>query len=63
MRVSRHTVATAVNEFKNLLEEHGDWIVCGPRPGYFLKVLESEDMIRRGWISGICTPVRVMKIR
>jgi DNA-binding winged helix-turn-helix (wHTH) protein len=48
VHVSRHTVATTVNELKNLLEEHGDWIVCRPRLGYFLKIPESEDMIRRG---------------
>ena len=49
VHVSRHTVATTVNELKNLLEEHGDWIVCRPRLGYFLEIPESEDMIRRGW--------------
>jgi len=49
VHVSRHTVATTVNELKNLLEEHGDWIVCRPRLGYVLEIPESEDMIRRGW--------------
>ena len=49
VHVSRHTVATTVNELKNLLEEHGDWIVCRPKLGYFLEIPESEDLMRRGW--------------
>src|ERR1700733_9628866 len=38
VHVSRHTVATTVNELKNVLEEHGDWIVCRPKLGYFLEM-------------------------
>jgi len=49
VHVSRHTVATTVNELKNVLEEHGDWIVCRPKLGYFLEMPESDDLIRRGW--------------
>jgi DNA-binding winged helix-turn-helix (wHTH) protein len=49
VHVSRHTVATTVNELKNLLEEYGDWIVCRPKLGYFLEIPESEEVIRRGW--------------
>jgi tetratricopeptide (TPR) repeat protein len=49
VHVARHTVATTVNELKNLLQEHGEWIVCRPRLGYLLEIPESEDMIRRGW--------------
>jgi DNA-binding winged helix-turn-helix (wHTH) protein len=49
VHVSRHTVATAVNELKNALEEHGDWILCRPKLGYLLEIPRSEDMMRRGW--------------
>jgi len=48
--VSRHTVASTVNELKNILEEHGDWIVCRPKLGYLLEIPKSEDVIRRGWL-------------
>ena len=47
--VSRHTVASTVNELKNILEEYGDWIVCRPKLGYLLEIPKSEDVIRRGW--------------
>ncbi len=49
VHVSRHTVATTVNELKNALEEQGARIVCRPKLGYFLEVPKSEEVIRRGW--------------
>jgi len=50
VHVSRHTVASTVNELKNVLDKQGDWIVCRPKLGYLLEIPESEDMIRRGWL-------------
>ena len=49
VNVSRHTVATTVNEVKNALEECGSWIVCRPKFGYSLEVPKSGDLLRRGW--------------
>lgn len=49
VNVSKHTVATTVNELKNVLEECGSWIVCRPKVGYSLEVPKSRDLLRRGW--------------
>jgi DNA-binding winged helix-turn-helix (wHTH) protein len=49
VHVSRHTVATTMNELKSVLEVHGVFVVCRPKLGYFLEMPESTDLIRRGW--------------
>src|SRR5215469_181143 len=49
LQVSKHTVATTVNEVKNILGEYGSWITCQPKSGYRLTVRRSEDLLRRGW--------------
>ena len=49
VQVSRHTVATTVNDLKNVLQEYGSWIVCRPKRGYVLEMPRSESVIRRGW--------------
>jgi DNA-binding winged helix-turn-helix (wHTH) protein len=49
VQVSKHTVATTVNEVKNVLGEYGSWITCQPKFGYRLTIRQSEDLLRRGW--------------
>jgi DNA-binding winged helix-turn-helix (wHTH) protein len=48
-QVSRHTVASTVNEVKSVLGEYGSWITCQPKFGYRLTLRESEDLLRKGW--------------
>jgi DNA-binding winged helix-turn-helix (wHTH) protein/Tfp pilus assembly protein PilF len=48
-QVSRHTVATTVNEVKAVLGEYGSWITCQPKFGYRLTMRESDDLLRKGW--------------
>ena len=49
VQVSKHTVATTVNEVKSVLGEYGSWITCQPKFGYRLTIRQSEDLLRRGW--------------
>jgi DNA-binding winged helix-turn-helix (wHTH) protein/tetratricopeptide (TPR) repeat protein len=49
VNVSRHTVASTINEIKHVLEEYGCWITCRPKVGYRLEIHRSDDLIRRGW--------------
>ena len=49
VQVSKHTVATTVNEVKSVLGEYGSWITCQPKFGYRLTMRQSEDLLRRGW--------------
>jgi tetratricopeptide (TPR) repeat protein len=49
IQVSKHTVATTVNELKTALGEYGSWITCQPKLGYRLTMRLSEDLYRRGW--------------
>ena len=49
VQVSKHTVATTVNEIKNVLGEYGSWITCQPKAGYRLTVRKSEELLRKGW--------------
>jgi tetratricopeptide (TPR) repeat protein len=49
VQVSKDTVATTVNEVKNVLGEYGSWITCQPKFGYRLTMRQSEDLLRRGW--------------
>lgn len=48
-QVSKHTVATTVNELKSVLGEYGSWITCQPKSGYRLIMRKSEDLLRKGW--------------
>ena len=49
VQVSKHTVATTINEVKNVLGDYGSWITCQPKFGYRLTIRQSEDLLRRGW--------------
>ncbi len=49
VHVSKHTVATTINEIKNVLGEYASWITCRPKIGYRLEVPKSDDLMRRGW--------------
>jgi DNA-binding winged helix-turn-helix (wHTH) protein/Flp pilus assembly protein TadD len=49
VQVSKHTVATTVNEVKSVLGDYGSWITCQPKFGYRLTMRHSEDLLRRGW--------------
>ena len=49
VHVSKHTVASTINELKHALEEYGCWITCRPKVGYRLEMHSSDDLIRRGW--------------
>ncbi|HTA44322.1 MAG TPA: winged helix-turn-helix domain-containing protein [Bryobacteraceae bacterium] len=49
VHVSKHTVASTINEIKRVLEEYGSWIICRPKAGYRLELHRSDDLIRRGW--------------
>ncbi|MBV8730572.1 MAG: winged helix-turn-helix domain-containing protein [Acidobacteriia bacterium] len=48
-QVSKHTIATTVNELKSVLGEYGSWITCQPKFGYRLTMRDSEDLLRKGW--------------
>ena len=49
VHVSKHTVATTINELKHILDEYGSWIACRPKAGYRLDLHRSDYLIRRGW--------------
>src|SRR5579864_160782 len=38
VHVSKHTVASTINEIKRVLEEYGSWIICRPKVGYRLEL-------------------------
>ena len=48
VHVSKHTVASTINEIKRVLAEYGSWIVCRPKAGYRLELHRSDELIRRG---------------
>lgn len=49
VHVSRHTVASTINELKHTLEEYGTWIICRPKVGYCLELHRSDELLRQGW--------------
>jgi DNA-binding winged helix-turn-helix (wHTH) protein len=49
IQVSKHTVASTVNELRRVLGEYGSWITCQPKFGYRLTMRKSEDLLRKGW--------------
>jgi DNA-binding winged helix-turn-helix (wHTH) protein len=49
VHVSKHTVATTINELKSILEEYGSWITCRAKVGYCLEIPASNDLMRQGW--------------